>query len=178
MDDEVAKQPDDLQPSEESTPSIPSEPELQARIEQIVMEHYSGPFPHPEHLERYAKLYPRAPEIIFKTFEEQSEHRRNVETIFVEGTEHRANRGQWLAFCIVVLVILAGVVAILKGQAIAGGSVIGVAFSGGVVLYVAGAHPRPKPAARQVRGNSRDQTRAQTGEIVRQPSPDPKTPSS
>jgi uncharacterized membrane protein len=40
---------------------------------------YSGNLPHPDHLERYEKLYPGAAEIVFKRFEQQGLHRQSLE---------------------------------------------------------------------------------------------------
>lgn len=143
-------------------------PQIEARIEQLVMERYSGPFPHPEHLERFAKLYPKAPQIIFDNFDKQSEHRRRVETTYMQGSERRANRGQWLAYSLVVLAIGAGVVAIALGQGAAGATIVTAAFAGGVVLYIAGGGAKPQPAARTVSGNSRDQASAKSGSAIAQ----------
>ena len=112
------------------------------------MEQYSSPHPHPDHLERYAKLYPEAPKIVFDAFRDQGQHRREMETKYMHGSERRANIGQFLAFILVGAVIGAGFYAISQGQAAAGATIITVGFGGGVVLVVAGAR---QPSAGPVR---------------------------
>ena len=155
------------EPSE--TVAIPEELEeqLDERIQQIVMERYSGQFPHPEYMERYAKLYPRSPAIIFEQFENQSAHRREVEKTYMRGNEHRSNVGQWLAYSLVVLSITAGLVAVLTGQATAGSTIIISAFGGGIILYIAGGSARSQGPARTVKRNETDRFGARRGPLVR-----------
>lgn len=143
----------------------PVPPALQAQIAQIVMEQYSGQFPHPEHMERYAALYPGAPAMIFEQFEKQSEHRRTVESTYMNGNERRANIGQWLAFGIVIVAIGVGLVSVLIGQAVTGGVIVGAAFTGGVVLYIAGGGTKAAAPARTINKNRRAQASATTGSI-------------
>lgn len=65
---------------------IPEEvQEAIARRVEMHLEHYSSPHPHPDHLERFAKLYPKAPEIVFEAFREQGEHRRRMERAYMQG---------------------------------------------------------------------------------------------
>lgn len=132
---------------------------IEARVEQVVMERYSSQFPHPEHLERYAALYPDAPQLVFQNFDKQSEHRRQMESIFVKGNEKRANRGQWLAFSLVVVAFAVGLVSVIVGQAATGGVIVTAAFAGGVILYIAGGAQRMQPPAK-TQGNERDSARA------------------
>jgi hypothetical protein len=133
--------------------------EIEARVEQVVMERFASQFPHPEHLERYAALYPDAPRLVFENFDKQSTHRREMEKVFLEGNETRANRGQWLAYSLVVLAFAAGTLAIIFGQAGAGATIITAAFAGGVILYIAGGVQRVQPPAR-TQDNERDSARA------------------
>jgi hypothetical protein len=69
---------------------------------------------------------------------------------------------------LVVLAIAAGVIAILTGSAVAGGTIITASFAGGVVLYIAGGNIRSTPAARKVQPNSRDKASAASGSVARQ----------
>lgn len=150
------------------TKEVDSPDEFEERIEQITqmaMERYSGPFPHPDHMKRYAKLFPRAPEIIFEQFEMQSTHRREVEKLYVRGNERRSNIGQWLAFSLVVLVVALGFLAVLLGQSTAGSAMIIAAFSGGVILYIAGGNAGVQKPAREVKNNERERVGAGKGQI-------------
>jgi uncharacterized membrane protein len=139
------------------------ETEVEARFEQLTLERYSSQFPHPEHLERYVNLYPDAAKLIFDNFDKQSEHRRDMERLFVKGNESRANRGQWLAFSIVIVTIGVGLVSVLNGNATAGGIIIGAAFAGGVVLYIAGGGTRTQGPMRTQGPNERDSARGTSG---------------
>jgi hypothetical protein len=147
------------------------DPKVEAHLTRMMMEHYSGPFPHPEHLERYAALYPRAPEVIFNTFEAQSDHRREMESITVEGNETRANRGQWLAYSLVVIALGIGLTAVLTGQAVTGGVIVTAAFTGGVVLYIAGGNAKNRAPARSVSKTSGARATATSGNTVEKPKP-------
>lgn len=71
-------------------------PEAAKVITQIAVQHkqesYDSPFPHPDHLERFNELYPDAAETVFKEFERQGKHRRDMESIIVErGTKFDLN---------------------------------------------------------------------------------------
>ena len=144
-------------------------PAVEAKIEELVMERYRSQFPHPDHLREYANLYPRAPEIIFEQFERQSDHRRVSERTYMVGNERRADRGQWLAYSLVVFGIAAGVLAILVGQAAVGATIVTVVFGGGVVLYIAGGGVSRVAPARQNRRSETDRARARTGTIATNP---------
>lgn len=130
------------------------------------MEQYSSPHPHPEHLERYAALYPDAPRIVFESFNEQGQHRREMETMYMKGSERRATIGQWLAFVLVAGAIAGGAYAFSKGFEWAGGVVIVAALGGGIVLAISGSRQEPAPAARKNPGTRRRQT---NGELVAKP---------
>lgn len=145
---------------------MPSEgeiaPDIQERISQVLMqaEQYSSPHPHPEHLERYAALYPQAPEIVFEQFRKQGDHRREMEAKYMRGSERRANIGQWLAFILVLAVVASGVIAIIAGNPVAGSSIIGVALGGGILLAISGARVTRKTA---VTGKPTQRRRADVG---------------
>ncbi len=73
---------------------------------------WSGPLPDPEALRRYQDLYPKAPEILFDRFEQQSKHRIRIEREELESTQLARKRGQWMAWtlgmgCIVIALALA-----------------------------------------------------------------------
>lgn len=107
-------------------------------------EEYSGEFPHPAHIEHYNDVVPGSGQLIFDMFRDQSRHRREVEKERVAGSERRANRGQILGFVLIFLIIVLGFVAVLVGQAVAGCTMVGLALSTGVLVYVFGQKPTPK----------------------------------
>ena len=47
------------------------------------MSYYASNFPHPDHLERYEKLFPGAAEAVFTEFRKQAEHRQELEKLVV-----------------------------------------------------------------------------------------------
>lgn len=118
-------------------------PDVQDRlVRKILMqaEQYSSPHPHPDHLERYAALYPKSPEIVFEQFRDQGDHRRAMERDYMHGSERRANVGQWLAFTLVAAAIAAGViVSVATGNAVAGATIITASLGGGILLAISGA---------------------------------------
>lgn len=56
-------------------------------------------------MEQYKKIYPQAPEIILREFEENSKHIRNREMAELKGNIKRDERGQWMAFIICLAVL-------------------------------------------------------------------------
>lgn len=87
-------------------------PEAAKVITQIVVQHkqesYDSPFPHPDHLERFNELYPDAAETVFKEFERQGKHRRDMESIIVDrGTKFDLNAQKYGFFTSIILVIAA-----------------------------------------------------------------------
>jgi len=104
-------------------------------------EEYEGEFPHPRHIEHYEHVVPGSGQMIFDQFQEQGKHRRAIEKQRVEGSERRSNRGQLLGFVLIFLIIVLGFVAVLNGQAVAGCTMVGLALSTGVLVYVFGAKP-------------------------------------
>lgn len=101
---------------------------------------YAGPLPPPDLLARYGELHPDAVAVILRNFDEQSRHRRNMEAAVVTGSERRADRGQPLAAGLLALGIVSGsLVALVNGTA--GVTIVGAAFTGGVLAYVVGGRP-------------------------------------
>ncbi|MRX45330.1 DUF2335 domain-containing protein [Agromyces kandeliae] len=150
----------------EADPELPAEvveeidARVEAKLERVELEQYNSPFPHPDHLERFEALYPGAARVVFESFDEQGKHRREMEKRFVKGNEVRAFIGQWLAFVLVLAALSLGLVCILNGQAVVGGTIVTVAFGGGVVLYIAGAGSRGRGPARRTGPTKRDKASA------------------
>lgn len=126
------------------------------------VERYSSPHPHPDHLERFAALYPDAPKIVFESFREQGEHRRARETQHMNGSERRANIGQWLAFVLVAAVIGAGIFAVAVDEAGAGATMISVGLGGGILLAISGNFQQPMRPVRKDRSLPSGTTRAKS----------------
>src|SRR5665647_108026 len=69
---------------------------------------WSGPLPPPEALEHFNRVVPGCAEKIVDAFVQQSAHRRSLESMVVSGSEARANRGQWLIYSLLLLVVVGG----------------------------------------------------------------------
>ena len=57
------------------------------------MSYYASNFPHPDHLERYEKLFPGAAEAVFTEFRKQAEHRQELEKLVVPQQLKNARAG-------------------------------------------------------------------------------------
>lgn len=95
---------------------------------------YSGPLPVPEHLARYEQILPGAAERIFKMAEEQSVHRRALESKVINSGVADSKKGLWFGFFIGLSgFFIVGYCAFLGFQILAGiiaaldlGSLVGV----------------------------------------------------
>ncbi len=71
---------------------------------------YSSNLPHPDHLDRYEKLYPGAAEIVFKRFEQQGLHRQSLEKEVVPAQLRNARLGIYVQGFSVLVYAAAAVV--------------------------------------------------------------------
>jgi len=106
---------------------------------------WEGPLPPPATIEHYDRIRPGAAELIFRHFDEQGTHRRQLEQRVVGGSEDRARRGQVIAAGLLLLGIVAGTLIALTASAAAGAVVIGAALGSGALAYAIGGRP---PSAR------------------------------
>ena len=88
---------------------------------------FQGPLPPPEQLAKYEAILPGMRERLvqlhegtFKMAREQSEHRRALEKHVIESNTKSSNRGQWMAYSIMLVTFLAGVVLVYLGKRIEG----------------------------------------------------------
>lgn len=108
---------------------------------QIIREqtvNWEGPIPPPQAIEAYERLVPGSAQIMWNNFDEQSQHRRELEKKVVVASEDRANRGQYIAAVLIVLAIVAGVVIALAANAYVGGAVVLGSIVSGAAIYIAG----------------------------------------
>lgn len=109
-----------------------------------MMESYSGPYPHPDHLARFNEVVPGSGRDIFDEFKAQGEHRRNMEALLVRGNERRADRGQWMAFLIVIFFLGTSVWLIREGHETAGIILGSVDLTALVTVFIVGRLPKRK----------------------------------
>lgn len=108
--------------------------------------HY-GPLPDGETLADLAKVYQKAPEIIFKEYVAQAAHRRAMEKLVTESNVRLASTGQWIGGGLgFVGLVVSGIVAALDhgptGATIATGSLVSL-----VSVFVYGRRSQRKERA-------------------------------
>ena len=92
-------------------------PEQVIQLHDVFSESFSGPLPHPDHFERYAQVVKGGGDRILTMAENEQKHRHlmdasnaNAQDRVIDADIIRANRGQWMAFSILISLILGGVV--------------------------------------------------------------------
>lgn len=99
---------------------------------------YSGPLPDAADFHAYDLVLPGSAERIMTQFEDQGQHRRQLEAIVVGGSERRAERGQWLGFILILAAIICGTVVAVAKDARYGAAMVGAALASGAVIYIVG----------------------------------------
>lgn len=91
-------------------------PEQISQLVEILDYHYSGPLPRPDHFERYAAVVEGGGDRILRMAEVEQAHRldmdrRNagVQDRVIDADIRRADRGQWMAYTILTLLILGSI---------------------------------------------------------------------
>jgi uncharacterized membrane protein len=105
-------------------------PQLQAL--QVGVQHYSGPIPSAQELQRYEQVQPGLADRIVSMAEKEQGHRHTIETTTMNLDFAEGKRGQIFAFLIGTGAIIVGGYCAIHGANIAG-SIIG---GGGVVGLV------------------------------------------
>jgi uncharacterized membrane protein len=139
-------------PDDRSSGSVSIETAIQVLREQ----QFTGPLPHPEILRGYEDVVPGAAERLLTMAERNSQHRRDMERIVVEGGSRRAWAGLVLGFIIAVLFLIVSAALIINGYEVAGTILGTVDVVGLVTVFVVGrveqrqereekAHPTDQP---------------------------------
>ena len=69
----------------------------------LIAEQYAGSLPTAAEFARYKEVLTDAPERIFKVFEEDSKHTREMQRVGLEGAITFDKRSQWMAFTIIAI---------------------------------------------------------------------------
>ena len=83
-------------------------------------EAFSGPLPHPDHLERYGKIIENGAERIFKMAENQADHRMTIEKSLVQADIRRSDFGLLYGFVLSLVVTGSGVWITLQDKSVVG----------------------------------------------------------
>lgn len=71
----------------------PPAPKPTGNFSATSMSYYASKFPHPDHMERYEKLFPGAAEAIFTEFRKQAKHRQELEKLVIPQQLKNARAG-------------------------------------------------------------------------------------
>jgi len=129
-----------LTPEESIKPRNNSEREVVSQ--QVTVERFQGPLPHPAILEKYNQIVPGAAERIIKMEEEQSRHRRTIEAKVIGADSWKSILGVIFAFVIALLGLLIGGYTALKGQPFFGGTVSIAIIASVVGTFIYGTQQR------------------------------------
>jgi uncharacterized membrane protein len=94
--------------------------------------HYSGPFPTPDDLERYEKTLPGFTDRLFGMFEKDQRHNQEIEKEILKGDNGQKMRGQIFGLIISLSCIAGSVFAALRGHVVFAGI-----LGGGTVVSLA-----------------------------------------
>jgi|SRR5690625_2586508 len=85
------------------------EPDEVKKVNSVIKaEAFSGPLPHPSHLEKYAEIYDKSPEIIFDMAEKQQNHRHYMEKTEMNKILNMEKLGIILGFILALFFLLGG----------------------------------------------------------------------
>ena len=123
-----------------SSPKVEiSENQIKKQVLQVMRaELFQGPMPHPDHLEKYEKLYPGASKLLFTLLEKQTDHRIGIEKGVVASNIINEKRGQRFAFIICMTVIAAGIILAILDKSLAGFTTILSALGAIVTIFIVG----------------------------------------
>ncbi len=109
----------------------------QQEVLSLMQEQYSGPLPHPSHLEQYEAILPGLADRIVKMTEGQVAHRQDMEAQLVKSSLKHASRGIWCAFIIAMSAVIGGIYLVLRGHSLEGASatIAALAALAGVFMY-------------------------------------------
>ena len=77
---------------------------------------WSGPLPSPEAIEAFEKTYPGSAKIIFEVFQNQSNHRIDMEKLVLQKSLRNEFLGMVLAFILMTMIIGGGIYLIIIGK--------------------------------------------------------------
>ncbi len=97
---------------------------------------FDGPLPHPEILEGYEKILKGSADRILKMAEDQSRHRRQIESDIINSNIANEKTGMRLAFIITILFIILSGILIYFDKTIAGYLTLGTVIIGHAYNYI------------------------------------------
>lgn len=116
----------------------------QLQLTQTEIRQHSGPLPPADELQRYGQVVRDGAERIMTMAEAQQQHRMQLEKTVVSSQQAQSAAGQWMGFCLVVLMVIAGTWLGLSGKEVAAATVFGTTILGVAGVFVIGRRSQAK----------------------------------
>jgi uncharacterized membrane protein len=117
---------------------------IDQQVRAIITQEFSGPLPPPNALEKYNVIIPNGAERIMKMAEEQSQHRRNLESKVINTDSRNSLLGVIFAFLLGATTIIIGGIVVLHGYEWSGSFLGSVGLVGLVSVFIYGTRERRK----------------------------------
>jgi uncharacterized membrane protein len=128
--------------------NVPKElEEILKTLQVSIKEDYSGAIPHPKYLKAFNEIVPGSAGLIFQEFKHQSEHRRKLEAYVIPRQIDQSGRGQIIAFIVVLLFLISGVVLTMYDHDVVGGIVLGTSLVAVATVFITGKISQEKDIA-------------------------------
>ncbi|MDT9109326.1 DUF2335 domain-containing protein [Escherichia coli] len=111
-------------------------------IAMFQQESFQGPLPPPAMLLQYNQILPGGAERIFRLTEKEQEHRHKTQSDALLGAVSRDKRGQWMGFCIAMVVLIMAAFFANRGNTWFAGTLATLDLVGLTTVFVYG---RKKP---------------------------------
>lgn len=108
---------------------------------------WKGPVPPPEVMSQYEDLAPGSAKQMLDMAHAQQQHRMDMEKMVVSGNNRRAERGQVMAFSVVLLAFGFAGWMVFLGQALAGSTALFAAIASLAVVFIRGRSGQEKERA-------------------------------
>jgi uncharacterized membrane protein len=106
----------------------------ETRISQLI--NWQGPLPPPQALEDYDRVVKNGAERVFKQFEREGNHRRDMEKLHLNAQIRDLMIGKFFAFIFVMSIVGMGVYAVSQQASVVGGAVVFGALASVVWAFV------------------------------------------
>jgi uncharacterized membrane protein len=110
---------------------------------------FSGPFPDPETLEHYQKIFPTAAERIFQLTEQQSKHRQKIENRVIWSNLIDSKLGLILGTIIALAIVYVAMKVILSGFQVTGFISIATVVTGIALSFFKGRESQRRELSRK-----------------------------
>ncbi len=121
----------------QNRPPSPPAPTLRRIIQQEVTA-FRGPLPPPDILEGFERIVPGSARTIIENFDQQSKHRREIESKVIDVKNTAALRGQWIGGGLALVIAGMGFYLALVGKSSEAITAIVAPIAGVVAIFIYG----------------------------------------